>query len=32
MVGYHLVMVTLYRGLQSVLSKKIVIGDTKYHI
>ena len=27
-----LVLVTLYRGLQLILSKTIRIGDTKYHI
>jgi hypothetical protein len=32
MLGEHLVLVTLYRGLQLVLSKTIRIGDTKYHI
>ncbi len=32
MLGEQLVLVTLYRGLQSVLSKTIIIGDTKYHI
>ena len=32
MLGKHLVLVTLYHGLQSVLSKTIRIGDTKYHI
>ena len=31
MLGWHLVLVTLHRGLQLVLSKTIVIGDTKYH-
>ena len=29
MSGYRLVVVTLYRGLHSVLSKSIRIGDTK---
>ena len=28
----HLVLVTLYRGLQSILSKTIRIGDTQYPI
>jgi hypothetical protein len=32
MLGSHLVLVTLYRGLQLVLSKSIRIGDTKYDI
>ena len=32
MLGLHLVLVTLYRGLQLVLSKTIGIGDTRYHI
>ena len=32
MLGSHLVLVTLYRGLQLVLSKTIRIGDTKYHV
>ena len=32
MLGQHLVLVTLYHGLQLVLSKAIRIGDTKYHI
>ena len=32
MLGEHLVLVTLYRGLQLVLSKTIRIVDTKYHI
>jgi hypothetical protein len=32
MLGCHLVLVTLYHGLQLVLSKTIRIGDTKYHI
>ena len=32
MLGEQLVLVTLYRGLQSILSKTIIIGDTKYHI
>ena len=32
MVGQHLVLVTLYCGLQLVLNKRIRIGDTKYHI
>ena len=32
MLGYHLVLVTLYRGTQLVLSMTIKIGDTKYHI
>ena len=32
MLGYHLVLVTLYRGLQLVVSKTIIIGDYKYHI
>ena len=30
--GYHLVLVTLHRGLQLVLSKTIRLGDSKYHI
>jgi hypothetical protein len=32
MLGYHLVLVTLHRGLQLVQRKTIRIGDTKYHI
>ena len=32
MLGQHLVLVTLHRGLQLTLSKTIRIGDTKYHI
>ena len=32
MVGWHLVLVTLYQGLQLELSKTIRIGDSKYHI
>ena len=32
MLGWRLVLVTLYRGLQLVLSKTIRIGDPKYHI
>ena len=32
MLGQHLVVVTLYRGLQLELSKTTSIGDTKYHI
>ena len=32
MLGLHLVLVTLHRGLQLVLSKTIRIGDTKYYI
>ena len=32
MLGSHLVLVTLYRGLPLVLSKTIRIGDTTYHI
>ena len=32
MLGEHLVMVTLYHGLQLVMSKTIGIGDAKYHI
>ena len=32
MLGEYLVLVTLYRNLQVVLSKTIRIGDTKYHI
>ena len=32
MLGYHLVLVTLYHFLQLVLSKMITIGNTKYHI
>ena len=31
MLGSHLVLVTLNRGLQLLLSKTIRIGDTKYH-
>ena len=31
-LGYHLVLVTLYQCLQLLLSKTIRIGDTKYHI
>ena len=31
-VGVRLVLMTLYRGLQLVLSKTIRAGDTKYHI
>ena len=31
MVGSHLVLVTLHRGLKVVLTKSIRIGDTKYH-
>ena len=31
-LGEHLVLVTLYCGLQLALSKTIRIGDTKYHI
>ena len=31
MLSYHLVLVTLYHGLQLVLSKRIIFGDTKYH-
>jgi hypothetical protein len=32
MLGWHLVLVTLYRSLDLVLSKTIRIGDTKYFI
>ena len=32
MLGVYLLLVTLYRGLQLVLSKTINIGDTKYQI
>ena len=32
MLGEHLVLVTLYRDVQSVSSKTIRIGGTKYHI
>ena len=32
MLGKHLVLVTLYHGLQLVLSKTFRIGDTIYHI
>ena len=32
MLGQRLVLVTLYRGLQLVLSKTTRIGDIKYHI
>ena len=32
MLGQRLVLVTLYRGLQLVLSKTLGIGDTIYHI
>ncbi len=32
MLGQNLVLVTLYCGLQLVLSKTMIIGDTKYHI
>ena len=32
MLGSHLVLVTLYRGLHLALSKTIRIGVTKYHI
>ena len=31
-MGQYLVSVTLYRGLQLVLSKTIRIGNTKYYI
>ena len=31
-VGLTLVLVTLYRGLQLILSKTIRFGDMKYHI
>ena len=31
-VGLHLVLVTLYRGLQLVSSKTFRIVETKYHI
>ena len=32
MLGKYVVLVTVFRGLQLVLSKTIRIGDTKYHI
>ena len=32
MLGQHVVLVTLYRGLQLVSSKTIRISDTKYRI
>jgi hypothetical protein len=32
MLGKNLVLVTLHRGLQLVLSKTIRIGDNKYHV
>jgi hypothetical protein len=32
MLGEHLVLVTLYRSLQLVLSKTIRISDTKYDL
>ena len=32
MLDQHLVLVTLYSGLQLVLSKTIRLGDTNYHI
>ena len=32
MLDLHLVLVTLHRGLQLVLSKTTQNGDTKYHI
>ena len=32
MLGQHLVLVTLYSGLQLVLTNTLRIGDTKYHI
>ena len=32
MLGKHLVLVTIYRGLQLVLSMTIRISDTTYHI
>ena len=32
MLGLHLVLVTLHRSLQLVLSKAIGIGDAKCHI
>jgi hypothetical protein len=32
MLDYHVVLMTLYRGIQLLLSKTIRIGDTKYHI
>ena len=32
MLGLHLVLVTLYLGLQFVVSKTIRIGANKYHI
>ena len=32
MLDKHLVLVTLYCGLQSILSNTIKIDDTKYHL
>ena len=32
MLGWHLVLVTVHRGLQVVLSKTIRIGGTKSHM
>ena len=32
MLDYHLVLVTLYHGLQLVRIKTIATGDTEYHI
>jgi hypothetical protein len=32
MLGWHLVLATLYRGLQLVLSKTIWIGDTEFSV
>ena len=32
MLDYHLLLITLHRGLQLVLSKTIRTADTKYHI
>jgi hypothetical protein len=32
MLGYHLMLVILYRSLQLILSKTIISGDAKYHI
>jgi hypothetical protein len=32
MLGLHVVLLTLYRKLQLLLSNTIRIGDTKYHI
>ena len=32
MLGWHLVLVTLQRGFKLVLSKIIIVDDTKYNI